>query len=95
MDGALVAALGVIGSAAVTGAVAMYGSKVAGRAQREGNALTGYNSLAEHLVKERDKAELDEKTAEARAVAAETKVIALEAEIARLRLVVQSLGGTA
>jgi hypothetical protein len=30
MDGALAAALGVIGSAAVTGAVAMYGSKVAG-----------------------------------------------------------------
>jgi hypothetical protein len=94
MDGALVAALGVIGSAVATGAAAMYGSRVAGRAQQEGSAVTGFNSLAQYLVKERDKAELDEQTAEARAIAAEAKVMALELEVASLRLQVQQLGGT-
>ncbi|MER5514319.1 hypothetical protein [Streptomyces sp. NPDC002763] len=78
MDAALVTAVGVIVSAAVAGVAAEYGSKVAGRAQREGNAATGFNSLAQYLVRERDKAELDEKTAEARAIAAEAKVMVLE-----------------
>lgn len=83
MDGALAAALGVIGSAAVTGAAAVYGSKVA----REGTALTGYDNLTERLVKERDKAEADQAKAEAR-------VDVLELEVARLRLLVTQLGGT-
>lgn len=87
MDGALVAALGVIGSAAVTGAVAMYGSKVAGRAQQEGTALTGYDNLTQRLVAERDKAEEDQAKAEQR-------VDVLELEVARLRLLVTQLGGT-
>jgi uncharacterized protein YceH (UPF0502 family) len=94
MDGALTTAIGVIGSAVVAGGAAVYGSKVAGRAQQEGTALTGYDNLTQRLVAERDKAELDEKAADARASAAEAKVSALEAEVARLRSLVTQLGGT-
>jgi nucleoside-diphosphate-sugar epimerase len=87
MDGALVAALGVIGSAAVTGAVAMYGSKVAGRAQREGNAVTGFNSLTDQLQEERKELRAD-------VTALRLELATEKAETARLRLLVQSLGGT-
>lgn len=87
MDAALVTAIGVIGSATVAGAAAMYGSRVAGRAQREGTALTGYDNLTARLVAERDKAEKDQATAEQR-------VDVLELEVARLRLLVTQLGGT-
>lgn len=87
MDGALAAALGVIGSAAVTGAVAMYGSKVAGRAQREGNAVTGFNSLTDQLQEER-------KELKAEVAALKLELAAEKAESARLRLVVQAQGGT-
>lgn len=87
MDAALTTALGVIGSAVVAGAAAMYGSKVAGRAQQEGTALTGYDNLTQRLVAERDKAEADQAKAEQR-------VEVLELEVARLRLLVTQLGGT-
>lgn len=87
MDAALVTAIGVIGSAVVAGAAAMYGSKVAGRAQQEGTALTGYDNLTQRLVAERDKAETDQAKAEQRADV-------LELEVARLRLLVTQLGGT-
>lgn len=87
MDAALGTAIGVIGSAAVAGAAAMYGSKIAGRAQREGTALTGYDNLTARLVAERDKAERDQ-------AAAEQRVDVLELEVARLRQLVTQLGGT-
>jgi len=87
MDAALTTAIGVIGSAIVAGAAAMYGSKVAGRAQQEGTALTGYDNLTQRLVAERDKAEADQAKAEQR-------VEVLELEVARLRLLVTQLGGT-
>jgi len=87
MDGALAAALGVIGSAVVTGAAAMYGSKVAGRAQREGGALTGYNNLTDQLQEERKELREDLR-------AARIELAANKLEIERLRLLVQSLGGT-
>ena len=45
MDAALTTAIGVIGSAVVAGGAAVYGSKIAGRAQQEGTALTGYDNL--------------------------------------------------
>jgi hypothetical protein len=86
MDAALATALGVIGSAAVAGAAAMYGSKVAGRAQREGNAVNGFNSLTDQLQEERKELRAD--------VAALRLELATEkAETARLRLMVQQLGG--
>ena len=87
MDAALITALGVIGSAIVAGVAAMYGSKVAGRAQREGTALTGYDNLTQRLVAERDKADAAKEKAEQRADV-------LELEVARLRLLVTRLGGT-
>jgi len=87
MDAALVTALGVIGSAAVAGAAAIYGSKVAGRTQREGNAVTGFNSLTDQLQEERKELRAD-------VSALRLELAAEKAETARLRLLVQSLGGT-
>ncbi|RPE44177.1 hypothetical protein EDD90_7407 [Streptomyces sp. Ag109_O5-1] len=87
MDGALVAALGVIGSAAVTGGAAMYGSKVAGRPQREGSAVTGFNSLTDQLQEERQELKTEVATLK-------MELAAERAESARLRLLVQTLGGT-
>jgi nucleoside-diphosphate-sugar epimerase len=86
MDAALVTAIGVIGSAAVAGAAAMYGSKVAGRAQREGNAVNGFNSLTDQLQEERKELRSD-------VAALRLELAAEKAESARLRLVVQQLGG--
>lgn len=94
MDAALITAVAALLAAPVTAVAAAYGSRGANRAAREGSALTGYDSLTRALTAERDKAELDEKTAEARALAAEAKVAALEAEISRLKSLVTSLGGT-
>ncbi|AVH58971.1 MULTISPECIES: hypothetical protein [Streptomyces] len=87
MDAALATALGVIGSAVVSGAAAMYGSKVAGRAQREGNAVTGFNSLTDQLQEERKELRTEVATLK-------TELATERAESARLRLIVQSLGGT-
>lgn len=86
MDAATVTALGVLGSAAVAGAAAMYGSRIAGRTQREGGVIGGYDNLTARLVAERDKAEADQAKAEA-------SVQTLELEVARLRLLVTQLGG--
>jgi hypothetical protein len=72
----------------------MYGSRGANRASQETSAVTGYDSLTKMLVAERDKAEMDEKAAEARASAAEAKAHSLEAENSRLRALVEQLGGT-
>ncbi|TXS35705.1 hypothetical protein [Streptomyces sp. OR43] len=87
MDAAMAAALSAVLAALVTAAAAAYGSRGAARATREGGVITGYDSLTERLVKERDKAELDQSTAEA-------KVAALELEVSRLRMLVTQLGGT-
>ena len=94
MDAAMVTAVAALIGGPVAAAAAMYGSRASNRAAREGQALTGYDNLTQRLIAERDKAEMDEKTAEARASAAEAKVHALEAELARLRALVTALGGT-
>jgi hypothetical protein len=86
MDAALVTAFGVIGSAAVAGVAAMYGSRVSGRSQREGNAVTGFNSLTDQLQEERK--ELRAELAQARLELATER-----AEVSRLKLMVQQLGG--
>lgn len=87
MDAATVTALGVLGSALMAGLAAMYGSRIAGRNQREGGVIGGYDTLTGRLEVRLEKAEAKEAAAEARAAAAEL-------EIARLRLLVQQLGGT-
>lgn len=94
MDAALLTAIGALIAGPVAAAAAMYGNRGANRAARETSAVTGYDSLTQRLVAERDKAEMDEKTAEARASAAEAKVSALESEVSRLRGLVMQLGGT-
>jgi hypothetical protein len=86
MDAATVTALGVLGSAVVAGLAAMYGSRIAGRTQREGTAVTGFNSLTDQLQEERKELRAD--------VAALRLELATEkAETARLKLLVLQLGG--
>ena len=94
MDAAMVTAIGALIAGPVAAAAAMYGNRGANRATREASAVTGYDSLTQRLVAERDKAEMDEKTAETRALAAEARASALEAEVSRLRGLVTQLGGT-
>jgi hypothetical protein len=94
MDAALITAVSALIAGPVAAAAAMYGSRGATRAAREGTALTGYDNLTQRLTAERDKAEMDEKAAEARASAAEARAAALEAEVSRLRGMVIHLGGT-
>ena len=97
----MVTAIGALIAGPVAAAAAMYGNRGANRAAKEASAVTGYDSLTQRLVAERDKAEVDEKTAEARssaaesrASAAEARAQALEAEITRLRGLVTHLGGS-
>ncbi|MFD3917295.1 hypothetical protein [Streptomyces sp. NPDC058603] len=87
MDAAMLTAIGALLAAPVAAAAAVYGSRGAARAAREGGVITGYDSLTARLTAERDKAESDQAAAEARAAA-------LELEVARLRLLVTQLGGT-
>jgi hypothetical protein len=94
VDAVLLTAIGALIGSPLTAVAAMYGSRGANRAARETSAVTLYDSLTKALAAERDKAELDEKAAEARASAAEAKVSSLEAEISRLRGLVTQLGGT-
>ncbi|MET8658139.1 hypothetical protein [Streptomyces griseus] len=87
MDAAMLTALGALLASPVAAAAAIYGSRGANRASREGTLMTGYDTLTSKLVAERDKAEADQAAAEARAAT-------LELENARLRLLVTQLGGT-
>lgn len=87
MDAAMITAIAALVGGPLVAAAAMYGTRGANRATREGGVITGYDSLTARLTAERDKAEKDQATAEARSVA-------LESEVARLRLLVTQLGGT-
>jgi hypothetical protein len=100
VDAAMVTAIAALIAGPVAAVGAMYGQRGANRAAKETSAVTGYDSLTQRLVAERDKAEMDEKAAEARASAAESrasaaeaKVQALDAENARLRALVTQHGG--
>lgn len=93
MDAAMVTALAALIAGPVAAAAAMYTGRGTARATRDVGAVTLYDSLTQRLVAERDKAEMDEKAAEARASAAQAKVAALEAEILQLRSRVAELGG--
>lgn len=94
MDATMVTAIGALVAGPVAALAAMYGNRGANRAAQQASATTMYDSLAQRLVAERDKAEMDEKAAEARAHAAEARAYALEAEISRLQQLVVQLGGT-
>lgn len=83
----MVAAIGSLIAGPVAALGVMYGSRGANRAAREGSAVTGFNSLTDQLQEE-----LKEKKTELATVHAE--LAAEKLETARLRLVVQQLGGT-
>lgn len=87
MDAAMVTAIAALIGCPVAAVAAMYGQRGANRAARESSAVTGFDSLTGRLEARLEKAEAKEAAAEARAAAAEL-------EIARLRLLVQQLGGT-
>lgn len=87
MDAAMVTALAALVGGPVAAAAAMYGTKGANRAVREGGALNGYNTLTDQLQEERT--ELRSELAALR-----TELAAEKLETARLRLLVQQLGGT-
>lgn len=76
MDAGMVTAIGALVVGIMSAAAAMYGSRGANRAALQTSAVTGYDSLTQRLVAERDKAEMDEKAAEARASAAESRASA-------------------
>ncbi|RKN61851.1 hypothetical protein D7231_31760 [Streptomyces klenkii] len=87
MDAAMVTAIGALLASPVAALAAVYGSRAAGRAQREGGVIGGYDSLTNQLQEERT-----ELRTELAAVRAE--LAAERAESTRLRLLVQQLGGT-
>lgn len=86
MDAAMVTAIAALVGGPVAAAAAMYGTRGANRAARDGNAVSGFNSLTDQLQEERT--ELRTELAATRA-----ELAAEKAEAARLRLLVQSLGG--
>jgi len=87
MNAAMLAAVAAILGSVLTGAAAMYGSRGANRATREGGALNGYNNLTDQLQEERKELRTDLSSARA-------ELAAERLESARLRLMVQQLGGT-
>jgi hypothetical protein len=87
MDAAMVTALAALIGGPVAAAAAVYGSRGASRAAREGNAVTGFSSLTDQLQEERKELRAD-------LSAMRAELAAEKAENARLRLLVQQLGGT-
>ncbi|WP_405888906.1 hypothetical protein OG762_37155 [Streptomyces sp. NBC_01136] len=86
MDAAMVTAIAALVGGPVAGAAAVYGSRAAGRTQREGGVIGGYNSLTDQLQEER-------KELRAELGALRLELATERAETARLKLLVQSLGG--
>ncbi|PAZ15693.1 hypothetical protein CLM62_12920 [Streptomyces sp. SA15] len=87
MDAAMVTAIAALIGGPMAAAGVMYGSRGATRAAREGNAVTGFNSLTDQLQEER--AELRKELATVRQELATERL-----ESARLRLMVERLGGS-
>jgi hypothetical protein len=87
MDAALITAIGAILTAPVAAAAAIYGTRGANRAAREGGALTGYSTLTDQLQEERD-------DMRAQLTQLRTDLAAERAENARLRLIITRMGGT-
>lgn len=87
MDAAMVTAIAALIGGTLSAAGVMYGSRGANRAAREGNAVTGFNSLTDQLQEERGEMKTEISTLRA-------DLAAERLETARLRLLVQQLGGT-
>jgi hypothetical protein len=86
MDAAMVTALAALVAGPIAAAAAMYGQRGANRTAREGGVIGGYNNLTDQLQEERK--ELRQELATVRQELAAEKL-----ETARLRLMVQQLGG--
>ncbi|WP_112490876.1 hypothetical protein [Streptomyces bacillaris] len=86
MDAAMLTALGALLASPVAAAAAIYGSRGATRAAREGGVVSGFSTLTDQLQEER--AELRTELATVRA-----ELAAERAESARLRLLLASRGG--
>jgi len=86
MDAAMLTAVSALIAGPVAAAAAIYGSRGANRAAREGSAVNGFSSLTNELQEERK--ELRDEVRTLRADLAAEKL-----ETARLRLLVQQLGG--
>ncbi|MBA2812793.1 hypothetical protein E0500_037120 [Streptomyces sp. KM273126] len=91
MDAAMVTAIGALIAGPVAAIAVAYGTRDANRGAREAGAATGYGSLTQRLIAERDKAEVDQ--AEADQTKAEARVEVLELDASRLRLLVTRFGG--
>jgi gas vesicle protein len=86
MDAAMVTAIAALIGGPVAAAAAMYGTRGASRAAREGNAVNGFNSLTDQLQEERKELRADLATVRA-------ELAAERAEVARLKALVVQLGG--
>lgn len=86
MDAAMLTAVSALIAGPVAAAAAIYGSRGANRAAREGSAVTGFNSLTDQLQEERKELRVE-------VAALRTELAAEKLETARLRLLVQQLGG--
>jgi hypothetical protein len=87
MDAAMVTAIAALIGGPVAAAAAMYGTRGANRAAREGSAVNGFSSLTNELQEERKELRAD-------LAAVRAELAAEKAENTRLRLLVQELGGT-
>ena len=88
MDAAMVTAIAALVGAPVAGLAAIYGTRGANRAAREGGVIGGYNNLTDQLQEERK--ELREEVRTLR-----TELAAKDLEINRLKLVLTQHGITA
>lgn len=86
MDAAMVTALAALIAGPVAAAAAMYTGRGSNRAAQEGTAVTGFSSLTNELQEERKELRTEVATLKA-------ELAAERAESARLRLLVQQLGG--
>lgn len=87
MNAAMVGAVSALIAGLATAVAAMYGSRGANRAAQEGSAVNGFSSLTNELQEER-------KDLKNEVAALKLELATERAEAARLRLLVQSLGGT-
>jgi hypothetical protein len=86
MDAAMVTALAALIGGPVAAAAAMYGTRGANRAAREGTAVNGFSSLTNELQEERKELRAD-------LAAVRAELAAERAEVARLKALVIQLGG--
>ena len=94
MDAAMVTAVAALIGGPVAAGAAMYGSRGANRAAREGSAVNGFSSLTNELQEERKEFREERRELRTEVATLKAQLAAEQTESARLRLLVQQLGGT-